>query len=156
MKILVLSDSHGRETYTYEIMAANTDADVLIHLGDGEDDIDLGLRMIPAFGNTKVIRVRGNCDGDSPLPETSFDNIGDYRFYITHGYRQSVKSGHFLILSDAVKLNRNVVLFGHTHEQFYEEKHGVQLFNPGAVCSYEYGVITIDEKDGTIKFEHFR
>lgn len=156
MKILVLSDSHGRERYTYDIMAENTDTDLLIHLGDGEDDIDLGLKMLPAFGNTRVIRVKGNCDFGSPLPETSFDNIGGFRFYITHGYRQSVKSGLLIALGDAIKLDRNVVLFGHTHEQFYDERHGVHLFNPGAVQNFEYGVITIDEKSGTIHFEHFR
>ncbi|MCQ2536906.1 MAG: YfcE family phosphodiesterase [Lachnospiraceae bacterium] len=155
MKILVLSDSHGRETATYEIMAEHTDSDVVIHLGDGEDDIDLGLRELPAFGNKRFIRVRGNCDLGSGLPETSFDNLGGYKFYITHGYRQGVKSGVHLILGEALKNDRNVVLFGHTHQQFYEERHGVHLFNPGSVQRYEYGVIIINEKDGTIKFEHF-
>lgn len=155
MKILVMSDSHGREMAAYEIMAAHTDVDILIHLGDGEDDIDLGLRELPAFGNKRIIRVKGNCDLGSPLPETSFDNIGGFKFYITHGYRQSVKSGLNLILGDALKNERNVVLFGHTHEAFYDERHGVYLFNPGAVQRFEYGIITIDEKEGTIGFEHF-
>lgn len=154
MKILVLSDSHGSEMQVYEIMADNTDTDIVIHLGDGEDDLDLALRELPAFGNKRVIHVKGNCDLGSPLPESSLDNIGDYRFFCTHGHRQRVKSGKGILLEDALELGRNVVLFGHTHEQFFDERQGVYMFNPGSAANLEYGVITINY-DGSIEFEHF-
>ncbi len=154
MKILVLSDSHGNEGYVYDIMSKHTDVDAVIHLGDGEDDLRLGLGELPAFGKKRVYQVRGNCDLPG-LPECRFDNIGGFRFYITHGYKQQVKYGRSFILADARKLDRNVVLFGHTHVQLLEEHDGVWLFNPGAVRDLHYGVITIDEGKHEIRFELF-
>ena len=154
MKILVLSDSHGKEGYVYDIMRNNTDADVVIHLGDGEDDLSLALANLPAFGNKRIYQVRGNCDPEG-LPEGRFENIGGFRFYLTHGHRQQVKYGKYALLGDARKMDRNVVLFGHTHTQFFEDYDGTRLFNPGAVIDLHYGVINIDEAKHEIKFEHF-
>ncbi len=155
MKILVLSDSHYREKYVYEIMQKNTDADVLIHLGDGEDDIMRGLRELPAFGNVKLIRVKGNCDLGSALPECSFDTLAGIKFMSTHGYREGVKQGVYMLYATAMKNERQVALFGHTHEQFYDEMNGVHLFNPGAANDLHYGIINIDETTGQLEFLHF-
>lgn len=41
MKILVLSDSHGRDQYLAAIVYNHLDCDIIIHLGDGEHDFDL-------------------------------------------------------------------------------------------------------------------
>lgn len=154
MKILVMSDSHGKEGYVYDIMKNNTDADVVIHLGDGEDDLGLSIAELPAFQNKRILQVRGNCD-PAGLPEGRFENIGGFRFYLTHGHRHQVKYGKFQLLADARKMERDVALFGHTHTQFFEEYDGVRLFNPGAVIDLHYGVITINESTHTINFEHF-
>ncbi len=154
MKILVLSDSHGKEGYVYDIMRANTDVNAVIHLGDGEDDMGLALAELPAFRNKPVYQVRGNCDPEG-LPQCLFENIGGFRFYITHGHMQQVKYGKFKLLGDARKMDRNVVLFGHTHSQFLEEYDGTWLFNPGAVVNLNYGLILINEAKHEIGFEHF-
>ena len=155
MKILVMSDSHYRENYVYEIMKKNTDADLVIHLGDGEDDMMNGFREIPAFGNKRLIRVKGNCDTGSALPECSFDTICGIRFMSTHGYRERVKQGLYVLYAEARQYERQVALFGHTHVQFYEEMNGVHLFNPGAAQDMHYGIINIDEKTGQLEFLHF-
>ncbi len=68
---------------------------------------------------------------------------------------QQVKYGKFKLLGDARKMDRNVVLFGHTHSQCLEEHEGTWLFNPGAVVNLNYGVIKIDETKHNIEFEHF-
>ncbi len=153
MKIVVLSDSHGKEGYVYDILIKNTDADMIIHLGDGVGDLDLSLFEIPSFKNKPVIRVLGNCDFFGDYPFTTFENICGYRFYITHGYRQNVKQGLSQIKWDAEKNDRNVILYGHTHIPYLEEHDGLHIFNPGAVANLQYGIITID-RDNAIRFEH--
>ncbi len=155
MKILVMSDSHYKAKYAYEIMKKNTDVDVLVHLGDGEDDIMRGLMEIPAFGHKKLIRVKGNCDHGSALPECSFDTLAGVKFMSTHGYKEGVKQGVYMLYATAMKYERQVALFGHTHEQFYEEMNGVHLFNPGAVQDLHYGIINIDEATGKMEFLHY-
>lgn len=163
MKILVLSDSHGKEEYVYSILNDNRDADIIIHLGDGENDIDLSLREIPGITRKRFFAVKGNCDLMSSLPTTTYENICGYKFYITHGFKQHVKSGVSEIFLDAKNNERQIVLFGHTHRPFYEERDGIHLFNPGAVMRGNYGIITIDDlpKDKSFKsgeksiyFEH--
>lgn len=146
MKILVLSDSHGKEEYVYSILNDNRDAGIIIHLGDGENDMDLSLREIPGITRKRFFAVKGNCDLMSSLPTTTYDeNICGYKFYITHGFKQHVKSGVSEIFLDAKNNERQVVLFGHTHRPFYEERDGIYLFNPGAVMRGSYGIITIDD-----------
>jgi putative phosphoesterase len=154
MKILVLSDSHGNEGYVYDIMRVNAGVDAVIHLGDGEDDMMLSFRELPAFGNKPVYQVRGNCD-PAGHSEGLIEDIGGFRFYITHGHLQQVKYSKMKLAIDAKKIGAQVALFGHTHQQFLENYLGVWLFNPGAVCSLHYGVITIDEAKHEIEFEHY-
>lgn len=159
MKILVMSDSHGKEEYVYSILNDNRDAGAVIHLGDGENDINLSLREIPGLTRKKFFAVKGNCDFMSSLPTTVYENICGYKFYITHGFAQHVKYGLSEIFIDAKNNKREVVLFGHTHRPYFENRDGIYLFNPGSVAGGSYGVIMIEEKSngekGEIKFEHF-
>lgn len=156
MKILVLSDSHGQSQRVETIVRKNLDAKVIIHLGDGADRDMKPIWDLPETQNKRIICVRGNCDTAYDLPTTSYDNIGGYRFYNTHGFRQHVKSGVEYLLEDARKHDRNVVLFGHTHIPYYQCFDGTYLFNPGAIAGSEaeYGVIDLDE-DG-IHFHFMR
>ncbi len=158
MKILVMSDSHGKEEYVYSILNENSDAGIIIHLGDGERDIDLSLKEIPGITRKKFFAVKGNCDFFSSLPTTAYENICGHKFYITHGYAQHVKTGISEIFIDAKNNEREVVLFGHTHRPYFEEKDGIYLFNPGAVINGSYGIITVDDshadEKSCMKFEH--
>ncbi|MGN0446028.1 MAG: metallophosphoesterase family protein [Acutalibacteraceae bacterium] len=151
MKILVLSDSHGRDDYLAAIVYDNLDCDTIVHLGDGEHDFDL-ISDLPEMKQKTIYQVRGNCDFSSDLPITRFENIGGYAFYLTHGYVQHVKYGVEYLMLDAQKNHRNVALFGHTHKPYENYYDGVYLFNPGAVCNGRYGKIEI--KDGSILFSH--
>lgn len=153
MKIVVMSDSHGRDECVYSLLYENQDADMIIHLGDGMNDFSCAMDGLPILSSIPYIRVRGNCDFFSSIPVTVMEDIGPYKFYITHGYEQRVKSGVDYIYSEAKKTGRNVVLFGHTHIPYYKEQDGIYLFNPGSVHDGSYGIINIDN-DGNISFEH--
>ncbi len=147
MKILVISDSHGKKDYVYCIVGENMDADVVIHLGDGPDDVNF-----EQVRDMTMIRVKGNCDYFSCLPLQTIKDIGGYKFFITHGHEFKVKQSLREYHMASQIMECNVALYGHTHIPFYEERAGVHLFNPGAVRDGSYGVIEIDENN--ISFKH--
>ena len=147
MKLLILSDSHGRSGKVKKIIAENGDADGVIYLGDGEKDLEGKLpETLPVY------QVRGNCDRESKAAVTLVEEIGGVRFYITHGYEQGVKYGLDRLAYAAEEQNCKVALFGHTHGAHYSESAGVELFNPGSAANGSYGVITIEA--GKAEFAH--
>lgn len=140
MKILVMSDSHGKYEYVYSIVAENMDADVIIHLGDGPNDL-----VNTQLPTAEIFKVRGNCDFNFTLSTQLIEALGGYKFSITHGHEFGVKQGLEAYLSNAKLNNCDVALYGHTHIPFYEERDGVHIFNPGAVRNGSYGIINISE-----------
>ncbi len=67
MRIIVISDTHGLTCSIEDVFLRNKDADLFIHLGDGERDLDSFLSENPAYTN-KTIHVAGNCDWGSLSP----------------------------------------------------------------------------------------
>ena len=64
MRIVVLSDTHGNYFNLESIILRNTDADWIIHLGDGEHELDNFILSHQKLA-PKIIHVAGNCDFDS-------------------------------------------------------------------------------------------
>ena len=60
MKLLVVSDTHGRYDRLVRVMQMHRDADALIFLGDGLRDL---VRADAYSYPFSVFAVRGNCDG---------------------------------------------------------------------------------------------
>ena len=152
MKLLVMSDSHGRAGKVKKMIAANADADAIIYLGDGEKDLEAAL-AVSEFKRL-VYQVRGNCDRESKEAVTLIQEFDGVLFYITHGYEQSVKYGLDKLSLFAEEQHCSVALFGHTHGEHYSELGGVKLFNPGSAANGSYGVITV--AGGNVKFEHHK
>ena len=65
MRILVVSDSHGSAYGLRRAIMAQPKAEVVIHLGDGEDDV---ARVKNLFPEKMFLSVKGNCDLGSQLP----------------------------------------------------------------------------------------
>ena len=59
MRLLVVSDSHGDSYALYRAIQQQPAAQVVIHLGDGENDMEQAMGLC---GEKRVICVRGNCD----------------------------------------------------------------------------------------------
>ena len=155
MKILVLSDSHGcRDRLRAIVEACAPVVDAVIFCGDGERDW-ASLNDLQCLRHKQCIAVAGNCDTMSMNPRTSYDEIGGYKFYTTHGHFQFVKQGLDYIAMDAMKDGRQVVCFGHTHDQYCGQWGDVFLFNPGAVLSDCYGSIHIHDHSNGITFRHW-
>ncbi|HEY5561780.1 MAG TPA: metallophosphoesterase [Clostridiaceae bacterium] len=128
MKIIVASDTHG-SSYEISLLAKIiSGADIFIHLGDNNEDVD----NLTRFFHGQTFEVRGNCDYFSSVPLERIEVIGNKRIFITHGHKYGVKTSYNTLLRKAKELKVDMVLFGHTHlaELLFED--GIWMFNPGS------------------------
>ena len=138
MKIIVFSDSH-RELDGMRQVLAREKPDYVFHLGDHDSDAEQISREFPTL---PVATVRGNCDGWSDTPKTLCFSLLGLRFFLCHGHTYGVKSGYLRVIYAAREQNADLLLFGHTHEAYYEraELGGgrcLHILNPGS-CGYGY------------------
>ena len=144
MKIIVLSDSHGKKTQLEKLLNLSK-FDYVFYLGDGLNDIS-------NFNDKNILKVAGNCDWYSTEAVTRIENIANTRVMLTHGHAFKAK---FLIepmTNYALENNCSLLCYGHTHKQKYEVINGVTVVNPGAFKNGNYAEITI-EKSGDVKVE---
>lgn len=137
MRIVVFSDSHGHYNNMRDIAKKEKNADLFIHLGDGERDT---LGFDTDIPTKEYICVRGNCDTGHTLTEKTLDLCGR-RLFITHGHVYHVKNGLEPLREKAVEQRADVVLFGHTHEGFesYDAVHRIFFLNPGSISMPKHG-----------------
>ena len=140
MKILIVSDTHGRLENLERVIEMTKPIDALIHLGDVEGQEDYIRRLVPCA----AYMVSGNNDFFSMLPrELEFDvslNTEELR-------RQARSRG------------KDIVMFGHTHKPYLDTEDGITILNPGSL-SYprqegrrpSYMIMTIDEA-GEARYE---
>ena len=82
MKIVIVSDTHGSRKNIENVCECNPDADMLIHLGDVEDDED----YIEAIFECPTHIVGGNNDFFSRLPrEEEFFKTHDFHLHVPEG-----------------------------------------------------------------------
>lgn len=147
MRILVVSDSHGRIDCFRRAILAQPKAEVVIFLGDGERE---ALELQRSFPEKMFLMVRGNCDWGSALPvENLFSHyeepLGKVTVFYTHGHQYNVKSGDGYLRFAARDKKAQVALYGHTHTPLEDYEDGLHILNPGAVSNFEstYGVVDI-------------
>ena len=150
MRILVISDSHGDAASVERALLRHRDADWLIHLGDGYDDLDTLERYL---AHMRRACVRGNCDWGCALSDHCVLQTGGKRIYCCHGHREGVKGSLDGLIAKASAQRCEIALYGHTHIQRYEFTDGVHVFNPGSIRGGNYGLIEIDETTGEVRFE---
>lgn len=170
MKLVVVSDVHGRYSRLRELMDMHSDADGLIFLGDGLRDLDRADAYSYRF---TVYAVRGNCDGlslfgeDRDAPEELMLSLGGFRFFAIHGHTRGVKSGTDGAVAAAHARGADVLLYGHTHlpEERYlpegsqlpygETERRMWIFNPGSL-GYDGSFGLIQIKDRQLLLSHGR
>lgn len=147
MKIIAISDSHGNFERMYEVFERNKNADMFIHLGDGEHEYE-DIQNI--FAGKSMRYIRGNNDYSLGL-DNQVVRFGGYSAFCTHGHRYPRAALDEYLSSAAHVNNCNIALFGHTHTRHYSFTEGVHIFNPGSIslprdCKPAcYGVITVDD-----------
>ncbi len=151
MKILVISDSHGRASLFDEVVFKEKEGlDYLFFLGDGEDDF---LEVRGRYPALRFAAVRGNCDMFSSLNLSDALEVGGKKFFYSHGHAFGVKGTEEGILSRALSVSADAVLYGHTHCPIMKTDKDLFVMNPGALKDGRYGIITIEngEIKGTLK-----
>lgn len=145
MKILVVSDTHGDFNSLLRAVKAQPDAEVIVHCGDGDEQVQL---LKDAYKDKMIVGVRGNNDWNSFLPSTETLSILGKKIFITHGHLYNVKIGLYKIMCAAREAEADILLYGHTHIALTSYEDGIHLMNPGSCHGYmaSYGILEITEK----------
>lgn len=147
MRILVVSDTHGDFHTFNRVVMSQPKAEVIFHLGDGEEQAqDIKL----AYPEKMVIAVRGNCDWGSSLPPVQMITLMGKKIMAAHGHLYNVKMEDAEICRAAKEIHADILLFGHTHLAKTNYDKGLYLMNPGSLHgSYgTYGIIDISPSGG--------
>ena len=123
MKIGVISDTHNY--FDPNLVDLFADVSHILHAGDvGNTSIIHELEAI-----APVTAVYGNTDMNLPFKETEVMELAARKFLIHHIVNPFAPAER---LKDFIARERpDVVVFGHTHKQFYETVGGIRFFNPG-------------------------
>lgn len=143
-----MSDSHGSKYAVEDIISENPEADMFIHLGDGEKEV---AQIKIKYPRLDIRNVCGNCDWNREAPSYLVVEAAGKKIFCTHGHRYMVKGGTELLRSVARDNGCCAALFGHTHERYIACEDGIDIMNPGS-CSCprdgnkpSYGIIDIND-----------
>lgn len=154
-RILVVSDSHGKDDNVRKAIEKAGAIDAMFHLGD----VGPNFREVSQMAGVPAYIVRGNCDSTSELMDRNIIKFGSHTIYATHGHRQQVNFGLQTLFYTALQNSCDIALFGHTHVPCVMKGEEVSIFNPGSVSlprqsdhRATYGILELPD-DGTINFE---
>ena len=150
MRLIVFSDSHGSVRYMRQALEMHPEADVIIHLGDGERDFET---LGDLLDSKRVIQVCGNCDLYSQLNVEERLVLGGVKVLCTHGHFMHVKYGEQMLKEVARNCGAHIVLYGHTHTPVSKYDDGLYVFNPGSARDGCYGIVDI-ERSGIMCTTH--
>lgn len=129
MKILVISDSHGRREQLEKVFHKAGKVDMVIHLGDVGADAE----YIRKHAGCETHIIKGNNDFNADVPKEEILQIGKYKVWLTHGHRYHVNWELQTIADEAAGIGMDIVMFGHLHIPIIEYRSNVILINPGSV-----------------------
>lgn len=130
MKVLIVSDTHGREQNLAEALEQTGPIDQLIHLGDVEGGAE---HIQELAGDAPAAIIAGNNDFFCDLPNERIFTLGGHRIFMTHGHGYFVHSGTLYLKREARKKGADIVMFGHTHKPYMEEDNELLVLNPGSL-----------------------
>ena len=152
MKVLVVSDSHGRHDLLRKAIGQEAPIDMLIHAGDIEGDLD---KILGPKREYEVHAVAGNMYWGDSLEAADLFDMGGHKVFLTHGHRHGVSYTLANLREAAEDCGADVAIYGHTHMPALDEQNDIMLLNPGSVSKPRqaglkktYAVIMINDKTG--------
>lgn len=145
MRILVISDTHGRKRPLCDLLLMHQEADCLLFLGDGIRDVE---DVLTGFPTVLCRMVRGNNDvwktSSENVPLIWQGRVAGKEILMTHGHLQEVKFGEERLLNMAHAARADILLYGHTHRAVNRYEDGMYILNPGSL-GYDgsYGMVDI-------------
>lgn len=146
MKVLVISDTHGRLANLERVLDKVKPVDLVLHLGDIEGDNEIIRNMT----GCPVMAVKGNNDIFSGDPAERVVELGKHKALMAHGHRHNVYFGTDRLEWRARELEADIVFHGHTHVPHMDMSGDVWVMNPGSLSQprngsrYSYIVLDID------------
>jgi len=136
MKVIVVSDTHGRIDDFISKINSMEKPQLIIHLGDYVEDGE----KIKSITKVGTIIVKGNGDYfNKTYKDDEVIYIGGKRFFITHGHKYGVKYGLNNLLYRGEEVGADIILFGHTHAPLIVKDSNIMIMNPGS-ASYPRGI----------------
>lgn len=130
MKMMLISDNHGRWNQTYNIIKnVRPNVDFVFHLGDSEfPKDDVIWELVDGV-------VEGNMDHPFLYPEEKVVETEKGKVLLVHGHRLNVNRSNDAVLDLAKERGAKYAFHGHTHRLSSEVKDGVLLVNPGSISN---------------------
>lgn len=144
MKVIVISDIHGSSFYMNKMKKAINEEkpDKVILLGDlyyhgprnplSKEYAPMEVANILNSMKDKILAVRGNCDAEVDQMISEFElkeniilEIEGKKFFFTHG--------HKINMDNLPEEKIDVLMYGHFHTGFIEEKNNIIFANPGSI-----------------------
>jgi uncharacterized protein len=129
MRIIVVSDTHGRADLLQAAVRHAGKTDVLLHLGDGQRDCD----MLSGSYIGAIWLVKGNCDFAFDGQYEHLLHLDGVTLYMTHGHLFEVKSTLNKLWYKGIETGADIICFGHTHIPLLDKQGEVTLLNPGSL-----------------------
>lgn len=156
-RILIISDSHGKNDNIKKAIEKAGRFHLMIHLGDvGHDYL-----QVERMAGVPTYMVAGNNDYGGFLRDMSVIYLGSHRVLLTHGHRQNVHFGVDRLRYLALENECDIAMYGHTHVPFLEEGD-VTIINPGSISlprqighKKTFAIMELDDEDRvSIKFDN--
>lgn len=159
MKVLIISDSHGKNDDVKQVIEQVGDVDMMLHLGDVERGDDY-IRSIARCPEDQVYFVSGNNDYNLDLPYERELTICGRKVFMTHGHRFYVNGGVDHLREYAKEMHYDIAMYGHTHRPYLEQGDDLTILNPGSISyprqqgrKQTFLIMEIDEKTDKIEFK---
>ena len=166
MKVLVISDIHGSSYYARRIeeIVKRENPEKIVLLGDlyyhgprnelSQEYAPMKVAKILNSLKDKLMVVKGNCDAevDEMISEFKFEdhiltNINGKNIYFTHGHKYNIENIPYE--------DFDILIYGHIHQGFIQEKEGYLFANPGSIslpkCGTEHSYLILEENKITLK-----
>lgn len=176
MKVLIISDIHGSSYYAEKIkeISLRENPEKIVLLGDlyyhgprnelTQEYAPMKVAEILNSMKDKLLVVRGNCDAevDEMISEFKFEDhilmeINNKKIYFTHGHKYNIENIPYE--------DFEIMIYGHIHQGFIQQKEGYLFANPGSISlpkgGTKHSYLILDENklilkdiDGTIIQEY--
>ena len=166
MKVLVISDIHGSSYYARKIeeIVEKENPEKIVLLGDlyyhgprnelSQEYAPMEVAKILNSLKDKLMVVKGNCDAevDEMISEFKFEdhiltNINGKNIYFTHGHKYNIENIPYE--------DFDILIYGHIHQGFIQEKEGYLFANPGSRSlpkgGTEHSYLILEENQITLK-----
>lgn len=166
MKVLVVSDIHGSSYYAEKIkeIVERENPEQIILLGDlyyhgprndlTQEYAPMKVAEVLNSLKDKLLVVKGNCDAevDEMISDFKFEDhllldINGKKIYFTHGHKYNIEKIPYE--------DFEILIYGHIHQGFIQEKEGYLFANPGSIslpkCGTEHSYLILEEDKFILK-----